>query len=127
MLACAPAPVSTTSGCLPLAPSFLTVSGVAATRVSPCRISRGMPMIIAMAPCVSLVLWRLSCHKSRSRLVGPDSSDCLRDRLAHGGGRVPAAEGGGSRRAFVGKHRFDRTHDCRGGSGVSEVLEHQRS
>ena len=35
MLDDAPAPASTTSECLPLAASFLTVSGVAATRVSP--------------------------------------------------------------------------------------------
>jgi len=46
----APAPASTTSWCLPLAASFLTVSGVAATRVSPARVSRGMPMIMVSAP-----------------------------------------------------------------------------
>ncbi len=46
MLDVSPAPLSTTSWCLPLAASFLTVSGVAATRVSPGRVSRGMPISI---------------------------------------------------------------------------------
>src|ERR1700680_4054133 len=125
MLACAPAPVSTTSGCRPLAASFLTVSGVAATRVSPGRVSRGIPMIIAVAPCVRLILWRLSCPKTRSnpgRL-----SYGLRDRLAEGFGGRSTAEIRGPRRALVGKHRFDRTHDCGGGGRAAEVFEHQRS
>src|SRR5438477_12713896 len=137
MLACTPAPASTTISCLPLADSFLTVSGVAATRVSPGRVSRGMPMISAMAPwrtaseirsivrgendchaallgltvpggtlsasclawqpfssaplsselltqytIVRLVLWRLSCHKSRANPAR--LSYRLRDRLAEG-------------------------------------------
>ncbi len=46
-----PAPDSTTSECLPDAASFLTVSGVAATRVSPARVSRGIPMIIQAPVC----------------------------------------------------------------------------
>ncbi len=50
MLAATPAPDSTTIACLPLAASFLTVSGVAATRVSPGRVSRGMPIIMVIAP-----------------------------------------------------------------------------
>ncbi len=41
-----PAPACTASACLPPVASFLTVSGVAATRVSPVRISAGMPMRI---------------------------------------------------------------------------------
>src|SRR5216683_6299664 len=125
MLEWTPAPSSTTIVCLPLAASFLTVAGVAARRVSPGRVSRGMPMIIAVAPCVSLVLWRVSCHKSRSNPARLGYG--LRDRLAQGLGRRPAAEIGGPRRAFVGKHRFDRTYDCSGGGGVPEVFEHQRS
>src|ERR1700687_457949 len=125
MLACAPAPVSTTSGCLPLAASFLTVSGVAATRVSPGRVSRGIPMIIAVAPCVRLILWRLSCHKSRSNPARLRYG--LRDRLAEGFGGRSTAEIRGPRRALVGKHRFDRTYDCGGGGSVSAGVEHQRS
>src|SRR5882672_11618747 len=46
MLLAVPAPDSTTMSCLPLAAIFFTVSGVAATRVSPGRASRGMPISI---------------------------------------------------------------------------------
>ena len=43
MLAPAPAPVCTDTLC-PVASSFFTVSGVAATRVSPAHVSAGMPI-----------------------------------------------------------------------------------
>src|SRR5882672_8346768 len=45
MLAPAPAPDWTRTECLPTT-SFLTVSGVAATRVSPARVSAGMPIFM---------------------------------------------------------------------------------
>src|SRR5688500_14089555 len=48
MLAFAPAPACTRTSFL--AASFLTVSGVAATRVSPARVSAGTPTLIRSSP-----------------------------------------------------------------------------
>ena len=48
-LAAIPAPASTTSW-WPWATSFFTVSGVAATRVSPARVSRGIPICTGKSP-----------------------------------------------------------------------------
>src|SRR5882672_623490 len=50
MLAPAPAPDWTSTVCLAAA-SFLTVSGVAATRVSPGRVSAGTPICMNAFPC----------------------------------------------------------------------------
>src|SRR5450755_1065893 len=127
MLDSVPAPASTTIGCLPLAASFLTVSGVAATRVSPGRVSRGMPMIIAMAPCFCLVLGLVLCGylATKASPIGL-LRNRLRDCLAQSCRRRLTAEIGRPRRARVCKHPFDRADDCRCGFGLPEVLEHQR-
>src|SRR5579864_3797173 len=117
-LALIPAPVSTMIECLPLAASFLTVSGVAATRVSPARLSRGMPMIMVSAPI-----------PPTRRVAGYLATKALPDRGGDRAAKLCCCRLSAQvRRAWaIGQHALDATHHRSGGVGVAEVLEHQRA
>src|SRR5512135_3435788 len=126
MLLATPAPVSTTSACLPLAQSFLTVSGVAATRVSPGRVSRGMPISMLLSPAVRPARMK-SQRRSLEAAIFPQISD-------RGGDGAPdvlhprlAADVRRARRRRIGEHALDRAHDRSRGRGMTEEIEHQRA
>src|SRR5262245_29245510 len=73
MLARVPAPACTMTACSRLAVSFLIVSGVAATRVSPGRISFGIPMRIRCLSSQDGQLVSISCgfiHEPRHGDIG---------------------------------------------------------
>src|SRR6185312_5467811 len=126
MLEATPAPASTTISCLPLAASFLTVSGVAATRVSPTRVSRGMPIIMVIVPLRRCSLLPLSCHSAAAFSEDATSGNRRGDRLAELHRRRLAPEIGRARRRSIGERRLERAHDRRCRIGMTEMLEHQR-
>src|SRR5208282_6040669 len=111
-----PAPAQTSIACLPLAASFFTVSGVAATRVSPARVSRGMPMIMVSAPLPAV------CSCSGRYLATNALPDCVGDRAPELAGVGLAAQVGGAR-AF-GERTLDAAHHRGRRVGVAQVLEH---
>src|SRR6516162_4871824 len=118
MLDSVPAPDSTTSSCLPLAASFFTVSGVAATRVSPARVSRGMPMIMVSVP---LAAGYLPCGS----YLATTSGDRVGDRGSRLSSRRAAAQ---VRRArSFREHPLNRAHDGCCSLRVTKMLEHHRS
>src|SRR5215471_18376325 len=118
MLDATPAPASTTMECLPLAASFLTVSGVAATRVSPSRVSRGMPMIMVSVP---LAAGYSPCGSYLATTSG--------DRVGDRGSRLNSLRAAAQiRRArSISKHALDGAHDSCSSLRVTKMLEHHRA
>src|SRR5215471_2860288 len=118
MLDGVPAPASTTSSCLPLAASFFTVSGVAATRVSPARVSRGMPMIMVSVP---LAAGYSPCGSYLATTSG--------DRVGDRGSRLNSLRAAAQiRRArSISKHALDGAHDSCSSLRVTKMLEHHRA
>src|SRR3954470_23342460 len=73
-----PAPACTMTSCC--FASFLTVSGVAATRVSPGRVSAGMPIFMVFSGTV-----RVGRSAGRAKRASYNSAELPRDALDHAG------------------------------------------
>src|SRR5881394_85014 len=100
MLEATPAPASTTISCLPLAASFLTVSGVAAMLV--------------------LVRYLATADRLQRRRNSVPLGNRRGDRLAELRRRRLAAEIGRARRRSIGQRRLDRAHDRRRRIGMAQ-------